>query len=346
MNRQDSQLLAGDLGATKTTLALYRVADWPGPPLRQQTFRNAEFIDFDSLLNDFLVAGQPVPATVCLGVAGPILNGAVRMTNLDWLIDPALLQARFGFSQIVLINDLVATAAGIPLLTPQDLHPLNPEARPDSAAPLAVLAPGSGLGEAFLIPYHGALLPCPSEGGHASFAPRTEEQLELLAFLRQRHPHVSVEQVCSGMALPALFAFLATRMPIPSGLQAELVQAADQTPVIVRAALDAVEGGKPCAIAIHTLELFFDILADEAANLALKTMALGGVFIGGGLMARLRPLIDPQRFMTIFCRGTYREMLARIPVQIIVNPQTALLGAAARGIEALRQAGTASSGGP
>lgn len=328
-------LLAGDLGATKTSLALHRADAWPGPPLRQQTFRNRDFAAFDNLLTAFL--GDDRPTALCLGVAGPIIDNAARMTNLAWSIEAAALQARFGFTRALLINDLVATAAGIPWLAPQDLHPLNPAGHAAAGAVMAVLAPGSGLGEAFLVPHGGTFLPCPSEGGHASFAPRTAEQIELLTFMAARCDHVSVERVCSGLAMPELFAFAAAGRPVPDWLATELTQSADQTPVIVRAAVDAACGGRPCEPAVHTLRLFLDILADEAANLALKTLALGGVFIGGGLAARLLPLIEAPRFMTVFARGIYREMLARVPIHVIVNPQTALLGAAATGMAALRR---------
>ncbi len=333
-------LLAGDIGATKTTLALYEAAAWPGAPLRQQTLQNAGFGDFDSLLREFLGAEQPPPATVCLGVAGPVMANAVKMTNLNWLIDAAGLQAGFGFDQALLINDLVATAMGALHLPPNDLQCLNPGIKQDGAA-MAVLAPGSGLGEAFVLPHNGTFLPYPSEGGHASFSPRNPEQIELLSFMLKRQAHVSVEQVCSGLVIPDLLAFMATRQPMPDWLQDELQRAADRTPVIVQAALAAVRGERPCDIAVATLSLFVDILADEAANLALKTLALGGVFLGGGLAPRLLPLIDPHRFMTVFARGTYRDWLACIPIHIIRNPQTALLGAAAYGAEAMARSRTA-----
>lgn len=336
MQRPKALLLAGDLGATKTTLALYDAGAWPGAPLRQQTFQNRAFADFDSLLAAFLESKQPDPAAACLGVAGPVMANAVTMTNLNWSIAAADLQTRFGVRRVDLINDLVATALGALHLEPQDLHCLNPGEKRDDAA-LAVLAPGSGLGEAFLLPYNGTHFPCPSEGGHASFAPRNEEQSDLLTFMRQRHDHVSVEQVCSGLVIPDLMAFLATREPVPGWLQAELQQATDRTPVIVQAAIGAVRKEQPCDIAVHTLNLFLDILADEAANLALKTLALGGIFLGGGLAPRLLPFLNPHRFMTVFARGTYRDMLARIPVQVIVNPQAALLGAAAYGFQSLHQ---------
>lgn len=326
-------LLAGDIGATKTILALYDPAGWPGPPLRQQTYRNADASGLPALLQDFLHKEPIPPACACFGVAGPVVANTVHMTNLDWSIDGQSLQAEIGCQRVFLINDLVATAMGVPLLLPGDLHTINQGTRQDEAT-VAVLAPGSGLGEAFLVNHEGRMQPCPSEGGHASFAPRNGEQMELLAFMRRRHDHVSVEMVCSGLAVPILYAFLAERLPVPSWLQEALDQNTDRTPIIVQAALQAFQGGRACEVAVQTLRLLTDILADEAANLALKTLALGGVYIGGGFAARIEPFIEPSRFMEIFCRGTYRQMLTRIPVHLIANPLTALQGAAAFAIQA------------
>jgi glucokinase len=331
MQSSGCSLLAGDIGATKTTLALYDAAFWPGPPLlAPRTFRNALYPSFDDLLHEFLAPGSLPPTVACFGVAGPVIGNAVRMTNLNWSLDGAQLQAEHGFAQVFLVNDLVATAMGVVHLPATDLYPLNPGI-PQPGGVMAVLAPGSGLGEAFLVPHEGAYLPFPSEGGHASFAPRTAEQVELLAFMQQHHSHVSVEQVCSGLALPGLFAFLTTRETAPTWLLDELEQATDRTPVIIRAALEAVAGGKSCDIAVQTLTLFADILADEAANLALKTLALGGLYLGGGLAPRLLPFLTPGRFLSIFARGTYQHLLSQIPIHIICNPQAALFGAAAIG---------------
>jgi glucokinase len=323
-------ILAGDIGATKTVLALYDAAAFPRPPLRQRTFQNVQFSSFDDLLLEFIDQGVPYPACGSFGVAGPIMDHTVKMTNLNWSIDAAALQARHGFEEVHLINDLVATAMGALYLQETDLHPLNP-GLPKNEAVMAVLAPGSGLGEAFLVPYNGAYHPFPSEGGHASFAPRNAEQIDLLTFLLKRQDHVSVEQVCSGLAIPGLFAFMATRHPTPDWLTAELNQAPDRTPVIVQAAVQAMRGGKACDIAVRTLTLFTEILADEAANLALKTLAFGGLFLGGGLAPRLLPFLTTERFMTVFARGGYRDWLSRIPIHIICNPHAALLGAAAYG---------------
>ena len=263
-------------------------------------------------------------------MAGPVIDQAVTLTNLDWSLDAGQLASRHRLRQVWLINDLVATALGVTLLEPGDLHPLNP-GTPRPGAVRAVLAPGTGLGEAFLVPGAGGDEPLPTEGGHASFAPRNREQIDLLAHLLAHQGHVAVEQVCSGLAIPTLFDFMARRCPPPAWLETELAAAGDRTPVIARAALQALDGGPACETAVRTLRLFADILADEAANLVLKTLAFGGLFIGGGLAPRLLPFLRSDAFLAVFARGTYRELLATLPVQVILNPQTALLGAAAYG---------------
>ncbi|WP_448871470.1 glucokinase [Desulfobulbus propionicus] len=328
MSQEREILLAGDIGATKTTFALY--AGWPGNPLRQQRYRNAEYADFLEVLAAFLQGDGPQPVNACLGVAGPVVADRVTLTNLSWSIDAAEIGQRFGLRRVCLINDLVATAVGALHLPASDLQVVN-QGQAKARAVQAVLAPGSGLGEGFLVPHGESFLPCGSEGGHASFAPRNDEQLELLAFMRRQQEHVSVEQVCSGLAMPHLFAFMATRHPVPPWLHDQLRQTSDPTPVILGAAMRAVRGERPCEVAQQTLRLFLDILADEAANLVLKTLAFGGLFLGGGLAARLHSCIEPGRFMTVFCRGTYRDRLAEVPVRIILNPETALVGAAAYG---------------
>ena len=320
-------LLAGDIGATKTSLGLY---DQSGRPLGQGTVQNGAYRNFDDLLAGFLARQRVVPSCACIGVAGPVIDQAVTLTNLAWSLDAGQLAQRHRFRQVWLINDLVATALGVTLLEPGDLHPLNP-GTPRPGAVRAVLAPGTGLGEAFLVPGEDGWQPYPSEGGHASFAPRNREQLDLLAHLLALQDHVAVEQVCSGLAIPDLFDFLADRIAPPAWLLDELAATADRTPVIVRAALAALDGGPACETAVRTLRLFADILADEAANLVLKTMALGGLFIGGGLAPRLLPFLAAPSFLAMFARGGYRDWLRAVPIQVVRNPQAALLGAAAYG---------------
>ncbi len=332
----DSILLAGDIGGTKTSLALYSRDAWPGPPLQRQTFANRGASGIEPLIDRFLATAGLRPAAACLGVAGPVLGDRVRLTNLDWQIDGPALARRFGLGRVLLVNDLVATAMGALLLDDASLWTINRgRLVPDATG--CILAPGTGLGEAWVVRHRGRPLPRASEGGHAAFAPRDDLQLALLRFMQQRHGHVSVEDVCSGRAIPALFAFLRQRQTVPSWLEEELQAANDATPVLVAAAVAAVRNGRDCAIAVDTVRLFLDILAGEAANLALKTLALAGVHIGGGMAPRVLPLLDRDRFMAIFSQGVYHEMLSRIPVRLVLDPDVALPGAAACGFTALEE---------
>ena len=328
----DPLLLAGDIGGTKTTLALYDVTSWPAAPICERTFVNRETTGLGPLITQFLQESDKQPTTGCFGVAGPIRDNRVQMTNLDWLLDAKELARASGFSKVFLINDLVTTAMGAGLLPENELTTINSGTlHPEGT--IGVLAPGTGLGEAFLLNHNNRRLPVASEGGHASFAPRNREQLDLLDYLLKQENHISVEKVCSGLGLPNIYAFLTTRMEPPELLTRELRQGGDPTPILVNTALKSLAAGKLDHICVQTLQLFVDILAAEAANLALKVLATGGIFIGGGLPPRILPFFQGDRFMNLFARGVYRDMLADIPVHIILNPKTALLGAAAYGIE-------------
>ncbi len=329
-------LLAGDIGGTKTSLALYSRDTWPAPPLQRQTFANRSVDGLGTLIDRFLATAVSRPTVACFGVAGPVLGNRVRLTNLDWQIDGPALADRFGLDRVLLVNDLVAAAMGALLLDATSLRTIN-RGRPVPEATGCILAPGTGLGEAWVVRDQGRPLPRASEGGHAAFAPRGEVELELLRFMQRRAGHVSVEQVCSGRALPALFAFLRQRLPVPAWLEDRLKAADDPTPVLVDAAVAAVHGERDCAVAMETVQLFLDILAGEAANLALKTLALAGVHISGGMVPRVQPLLDPDRFMAIFSQGVYHDMLTRIPVHLVLDPDVALLGAAACGFTAPEQ---------
>lgn len=332
MGTENSILLAGDIGATKTTLALRELGTDTGKIVlfNQQSYHNAQFDHFDALVMAYLAQAKVRPTLACFGVAGPVLAGTVHMTNLDWTLTTTHLTRRHGLQQVVLINDLVATALGALHLPAQELHVLN-QGVEVAGAVKAMLAPGTGLGEAFLVPVNNRHVPFPSEGGHATFAPRTAEQIALHTYLSQFHQHIAVEQACSGLAIPTLFAFVAGHTPPPQWLAAELAGARDKTPVIVNAALRAIQGGVPCDPAIRTLSLFTEILADEAANLVLKTMAIGGLYLGGGLAPRLLPFLSADRFMPFFARGSYQTMLAQVPIHIVLNPHAALIGAAVYG---------------
>lgn len=328
--RQPPILLAGDLGGTKTSLALYDLSSWPGPALAQQTFINSTFKTFEELLGQFLSSANVTASTCCLGVAGPVFDNTVRLTNLNWSLSAEKLQQIFNLTQVDLINDLMATGLGAMHLPESDLCCLN-KGTVTTTGVVAVLAPGTGLGEAFLLPHAGNYIPVSSEGGHADFPPRNRQQIDLLEFMLQRHDHVSVEQVCSGLAIPDLFRFMQTRYTAPQWLLKQLRNNRDQTPIIVRAALHGDKDGQQCEIALQTLEMFVDILAAEAANLALKTLSLSGLYLAGGLITRIQAFLQSERFMSIFARGTHRHILEKIPIQIVLNPETALQGAAAYG---------------
>ena len=340
-------LLAGDIGATKTVLALYGTSNL----LTEKTFRNKEFSGLADVISSFLAGREERPVRACFGVAGPVCENRVRMTNLAWDLDGSALAAQFGMDEVLLVNDLVATTAGAMLLPEDSLITLN-QGRPEAGGSIGVLAVGTGLGQSFAVPLRDELgsnrfQPFPTEGGHVSFAPRNQEQIELLQFMLsrseqqqpplgfpQQSPHVSVEQVCSGMALPDLYAFQLTRCPEPKWMEEKrLAVAVDPdalTPLIVasaNAAAPDVNEGLPCEPAVEAVRLLLDILAAEAANFTLKVLATGGVYLGGGMLPRLLAHIDQARFMEIFCRGVYQDMLADIPVHIITDPKTALIGA-------------------
>ncbi|MCI5158495.1 MAG: glucokinase [Candidatus Electrothrix sp. AUS1_2] len=334
-----SIILAGDVGATKTALALYdssgittdSIADGL---LAESTLRNKDFASFAEVLNAFFADRQTQPERACFGVAGPVRENKVNMTNLDWVLDGSELAARFGMDEVLLVNDLVATAAGALHLPQDSLIPLN-SGQAVKKGSVGALAVGTGLGQSFVLPMENRMQAFPTEGGHSSFAPRNQEQIELLQYLlsppeeKPQPSHVSVEQVCSGMALPTLYAFQRTRCQEPGWMEEKRLAAAPDalTPLIVAAADAALTQERPCEPALRAVRLLLDILAAEAANLALKVLATGGIFLGGGMVPRLLAHIAPERFMEIFCRGVYRDMLADIPVHIIMEPETALLGA-------------------
>jgi glucokinase len=333
-------ILAGDIGGTKTSLALYEEEKGPLLPLVETTVKNDTVSGLDEIITSFLQENNILPRSACFGVAGPVINNRVRLTNRDWTLDGQQLQQKFDLQSVVLINDLVATAMGAVHLPGSALHTLNGGQR-DPQGSVAVLAPGTGLGEAFLIHSSEGLLPCPSEGGHCLFSPADARQTRLLRFLQQEYSHVTAEQVCSGSGMPNLYAFLKTEITEPPPLAAKMKKGGDEAKIIVDAALEAVgRDAQEKNLPVETLRLFAAILASEAANLVLKVLATGGLYIGGGIPPRILPFLRAENFMASFSRGVYRKMLARIPVHIILEPKTPLFGAAAFGISMRNQKDT------
>ncbi len=327
-----AMLVAGDIGGTKTRLAIVSAENGPRAPLAEKTFQCADYENLEDLLAEFFASSGLHAEQACLGVAGPVLSGRARVTNLPWEINAGDLQDRLGLERVELINDLVATAHAVPRLQAADLETLNP-GKSDPAGAIAVLAPGTGLGEAYITREGVHYLAHASEGGHADFAPGDELQMDLLRYLQKRIEHVSYEWICSGMGLPNIYAFLKEggRYPEPGRLAEDLASAGDPTPLIIAASLDEKS---PCRLCSAALDMFCDVLGAEAGNLALKVLATGGVYLGGGIPPRILSHLRRGGFMEAFRRkGRFRRLMAGIPVHVILNPKTALMGAAWYGLE-------------
>ena len=326
-------LLAGDIGGTKTNLGIFLAEKGPREPIIEATFPSTKYPSLETLVRDFLSRITEKVDSASFGVAGPVVKGQVKITNLPWVIDVAQLGETLNISSVRLINDLEAIAYGVPLLKSEDLHTLN-EGVPVLKGTLAVIAPGTGLGETFLIWDGVQYRACPSEGGHADFGPNSGGEIELLRYVHKKIGHVSYERICSGQGLPNIYAYLKESgyAEEPVWLAEELRSAHDPTPVIVKAALDT-EGA--CELCRATLAMFLSTLGAEAGNLALKVMATGGVYLGGGIAPRIISILGEGGFMERFTnKGRFSELVSRIPVHIILNPKIALIGAAFYGLGA------------
>ncbi|HET90256.1 MAG TPA: glucokinase [Chloroflexi bacterium] len=328
-------LLAGDIGGTKTTLMLVSEAG-PRSPLAEATFPSAEYSHLTAVVDAFL-AQVDVRVRVnqaCFGVAGPVVNGRASITNLPWTLDEVQLQEALNLSSVRLINDLVAIAYAVPSLGGNDLHTLN-EGQTVPGGAIAVIAPGTGLGEAYLTWDGNRYWPHPSEGGHADFAPTNSSEVDLLRYLQERMEHVSYESICSGLGLPNIYAYLrdSGQGEEPAWLAQKLAEVDDPTPVIVGVALGKESKKRTCELCEAALEMFVSILGAEAGNLALKVLATGGVYLGGGIPPRILSALAGGQFLASFrSKGRFFGLLAQMPIHVIVNPKAALLGAARYGL--------------
>jgi glucokinase len=324
-------ILAGDIGGTKVNLALFTFQGGVSSPVKEATFASASYTSLEAMAAEFLADVDTPVRRAAFGVAGPVVEGHARITNLPWEVTEDNMRAALGIESVKLLNDLEAIAMAVPVLETTDLHTLN-EGQPVHHASLAVIAPGTGLGEAFLTWDGSRYRAHASEGGHASFAPLNAEQIGLLRYLLDKYEHVSFERVCSGIGIPNIYDYLRDSGTTPElpRIEEQLASATDRTPVIVQGALDDTEPSPLCRAA---LDMFLDILAAESSNLVLKVMGRGGLYLGGGILPRIIDAVDAQQFMRIFAhKGRFSEFMARIPVHIILNPRVALLGAARHGL--------------
>jgi glucokinase len=317
-------VLAGDIGGTKTRMAVFEVRGTQLETLAEHSYPSQEYAALEDVIDAFLDTHEHRPQTACLGVAGPVRDAESRITNLPWHISATAIASRFRLRRASLLNDLEATAWGIQALGEQDFHTLNPGSA-HAAGNAAVIAAGTGLGEAGLCHTGDRLQPFGTEGGHTDFSPGSELEIELLRYLKARHTHVSWERVVSGPGLVTLHDFLCVHhaAPPPDWLQAEM-QAGDAAAAIAAA---AQSGRDTCCVT--ALELFVHLYGVEAGNLALKIMATGGFYIGGGIAPKILPSLEGGGFMAAFCaKGRMRPLLEQMPVRVILNDRTALFGPA------------------
>jgi len=327
-----SLLLAADIGGTKSVLAIFDLADdLRAGPLSQGVYANRDFSGLDPLLSFFLQQAGVQPAYACLAVAGVVRHGRAALTNLPWEMNEQEIGQRFGFNRVWLINDLTAVCAALPFLEPDDYLELQAGA-PEPDGVRAVIAPGTGLGEGFLVQVGDQFLARGTEGGHCDFAPLDSIQKDLLSWLHKQFPGspISYETLCSGMAIPLLYAFFkASGMAESAAIRAALESAVDQTPVIVGGAID---GKSPCPLCSQILQTFLAILGAEAGNLALKLYSTGGLYIGGGIMPRLVGRISFAPLLAAFNHKEKMEsLMTTIPVRLITRKDPALLGAVSHG---------------
>jgi glucokinase len=317
-------VLAGDIGGTKTNLGLFVKGKVRPVPKVIETFSSQNALDLEHIVQQFLEI-HPVPVThACFGIAGPVIKGKSKTTNLPWSISEDRIKKKFDFHHVRLVNDLTATAMAIPLLSKDELYPLN-QAASIKEQNLALIAPGTGLGQAMLIYQNNRYLPVPSEGGHADFAPNNEAEMKLWRYLHQHYGHVSIERVVSGSGLVNIYNWLkdSGRFNEPEWLKQKLKEM-DSAKAITEAALASKDPG-----CVETLNMFVSIFGAAAGNLALTGITTGGVYLGGGIPPKILSKLKEDIFMEAFTnKGRFKGFLEKIPVKVVLNDKAALIGAA------------------
>jgi glucokinase len=329
-------ILAGDVGGTKSNLGLFEAVEGRLRLVRSAQYRSPDHPGLESVVLAFLAAGPPAPGGIraaCFGIAGPVVDNRVSTPNLAWVVDGAVLAREAKVPVVSLINDLVATAEGIPELAAGEVAVLQegvPEA-PGHEGNRALVAAGTGLGTAFIPRVGDRWVPVPSEGGHVDFAPRVEEEIGLLRHLRERFGRVSVERVLSGPGLFNIYLYLRDVVKLPESprVRESLASGLDPARVIGEAGLPSPAGG--CPLCFRALETFVAVYGAVAGNVALLGTATAGVWLGGGIAPKILPRLSDGLFRETFrAKGRFTPFLERVPVRVILNDRAALLGAARR----------------
>ena len=326
-------ILAGDVGGTKCNLALFSESNGKLAVIFRQRFASKDFSKFELIVQEF--ARQAVPhvgkekiLAAGFGVAGPVINNRIHATNLPWVIDADSLSANLNVNPIILMNDLGATGHSLSHLPPEEFSVLN-VGEPIRGGTRALLAAGTGLGESILFwdghRYHVV----PSEGGHSDFAPHTAQQIELLRFMSHRYPQVSWELILSGRGFRTLHEFLSPNVKHPVFEDPD----ADPAPFITKSGLE-----KSCPVCVETLDLWCSVYGAEAGNLALKVLALGGVYVAGGIAVKILSKIQDGTFFNAFKdKWHFTEVLSNVPVSVVLNESAPLIGAAYEALAAIKQ---------
>jgi glucokinase len=327
-------LLAGDIGGTKTDLAIFSAETGARQPLVHKVYPSAAFNSLEEMVRQFVEEFQVSFDYACFDVAGPVVQGRAKLTNLPWVVEEARLKTIFNLKAVRVLNDLEAIANAVNHLEAGELHTINTGTKVQRGS-IAVIAPGTGLGQAFMVWDGAHYRAYPSEGGHVNFAPSNLTEVELLKYLWQKFgSHLSYERVCSGIGIPNIYEFFRDSgyAPEPPDFTALYAATPDKTRLISQTALDPAIESPLCEV---TLATFISILASEAGNLALKVLATGGVYIGGGIPGHILPAINSEKFMQVFCnKGRFRELLTQVPVHVVIT-RAALIGVASYGLELL-----------
>jgi glucokinase len=328
-------LIAGDIGGTKTDLAIYSPESGPHVPVVETEVHSADYPSLQAMVKEFLGRVKISVDIASFDVAGPVIDGRAKVTNLPWVMDEDSLARDLNLDAVHLMNDLEAVARSVPVLRPEDLITIN-DGEPVANGPIAIIAPGTGLGESFLTWDGSEYVAHSSEGGHSDFAPTDERQIRMLRFLLPRWGHVGVERVCSGIGVPNIYEFLRDAEKIPERSEAaELIASAkDHTKAIVAAAMDRTHPSELCRA---TIDMLVSILAAEAGNLALKVLATGGVYIAGGVALHVLEVLKDSHFIQAFAnKGRFKDLMGRMPIHVITT-RAALVGAATYGLESLQR---------
>jgi glucokinase len=325
-------ILAGDVGGTKCNLALFSESHGKLDFVFRQRFASKDFSKFELIVKEFTRQAAPHLAAhkivaAGFGVAGPVINNRIHATNLPWVIDADALSAELKVNPIVLLNDLGATGHSLTHLAPEELSVLN-VGKPIIGGTKALLAAGTGLGESIMFWDGNRYHVVPSEGGHSDYAPHTPQQIELLKFMGKRYPQVSWELILSGRGFRTLHEFLSSSVIHPVFEDPD----ADPAPFITKSGLD-----KTCSVCVETLHLWTSIYGAEAGNLALKVLALGGVYVAGGIAVKiLAKMQDGTFFNTFRDKWHFHEILSDVPVCVVLNESAPLIGAAYEALAAIK----------